>query len=203
MRSSSVLLVDDHRMVAQAVGGLLSQFCNLDRLELCASVVEAIDCIERHPPDLLILDLHLPEERWQDAADALQQHSPAGQLIILSAVASGFALPVAYQKQLLAVIDKALACDELLAVVERWQQRRQGPRCDALQMHRLVERLCPREQRVFEALGKGLLNREIAVELGLNVSTVDTYRKAISSQLGQSGAELVRAAVLHRCLPKA
>jgi DNA-binding NarL/FixJ family response regulator len=61
--------------------------------------------------------------------------------------------------------------------------------------------LSPREQRVFLCLGQGLLNREVATALGLSVGTVESYRKAICSKLGISGSELVRLAVLHRCLP--
>jgi DNA-binding NarL/FixJ family response regulator len=59
--------------------------------------------------------------------------------------------------------------------------------------------LSPREQRVIEALGRGLLNKEIAVELNLSLATVETYRKGVASKLGISGSELVRIATLYRC----
>jgi DNA-binding NarL/FixJ family response regulator len=52
---------------------------------------------------------------------------------------------------------------------------------------------------VFHAVGKGRQNKEIAKQMALCVNTVETYRKTISAKLGLSGAELVRAAALHRC----
>lgn len=62
-----------------------------------------------------------------------------------------------------------------------------------------LDHLTPREPRVFHALGRGLLNKEIAQSLGLSIHTVETYRKHISSKLSLSGGELIRAATLHHC----
>lgn len=192
-------------MLAQAIGGLLTQFCDLDGLQLCTTVAEALERIRADRPDLLILDLHLPGERWQDAAEALAALNPSAKLIILSANAADCVLAPGQQHQLLAVIDKGSTCDELLTVVADWKRQRQrhGPRCEVVALQQQLLQLCPRELRVFEALGKGLLNREIAMDLGLKLTTVETYRKSISSKLGFSGSELVRVAVLNRCLPRA
>jgi len=52
---------------------------------------------------------------------------------------------------------------------------------------------------LLEALGRGLVNKEIALELSLTVATVETYRKSVASKLGVSGSELVRIATLYRC----
>ena len=62
-----------------------------------------------------------------------------------------------------------------------------------------LQRLAPRELKVFSSLGKGMQNKEIAKSLGICVNTVETYRKTISAKLGLSGVELVRVAVLQRC----
>jgi hypothetical protein len=62
-----------------------------------------------------------------------------------------------------------------------------------------AQQLSPRELRVFEALGRGLQNKEIAQLLGLSRYTVESYRKTISAKLELCGPELVRAAALHRC----
>ncbi len=61
-----------------------------------------------------------------------------------------------------------------------------------------IQRLSPREQRLLQELGCGLLNKEIAARLRLSVATVETYRKGVAAKRGVSGAELVRLAVLAR-----
>lgn len=69
-----------------------------------------------------------------------------------------------------------------------------GPAPAALPLNKLT----PREQRVFQAIGKGLLNKQIAQSLKLSLTTVESYRKAICAKLNLSGPALVRAAVLQR-----
>lgn len=196
----SCLIVDDHLLVAQAVGGLLSELCGLELVAVCGSVAEALRAMEQSPPDLLLLDVNLPGERWQDAVAALRRLNPAGRLIFLTGLSEQFVPPPQLDPILLAVVDKGRAWDDLVRVVTAWRRvsPRQPPaRADVAILP--LDRLSPRERRVFDALGLGLLNKEIARSLGLSVATVETYRKSLSAKLALSGAELVRAAVLYRC----
>ena len=196
------LIVDDHQLVAQAVGGLLSEVCNFNQLSLCCTVAEAVRMIQQAAPDLLVLDVVLPGEHWRDASDALQRCNPDGRVIFLTGAAEGFAPPQEVGAITLAVVEKSRSWDELVAVVQRWSLSL-SPITASLRQQQAsplaLSRLSPRELRVFEALGRGMLNTEIARMLGLTPCTVETYRKSICALLGMSGAELVRAAVLHRC----
>jgi DNA-binding NarL/FixJ family response regulator len=199
-QSLSCLVVDDHQLVAQAVGGLLSEQCGLRLVAICSSVAEALKAMAQSPPDLLLLDLNLPGERWQDCAAALQRIKPEARLIILTGMADQFVPPEQIRSSLLAVVDKSRAWDDLASVVNRWQQ--QLPHCPTDQQMPwvlMIERLSPRERRLLDAIGRGLNNKEIARFLGLSLRTVETYRKSISAKLALSGAELVRAAALYRC----
>jgi len=111
-----------------------------------------------------------------------------------------FLPPPEIRPLLLGVVDKARAWDDLVHIVNRWQQQQSDhPQSLRLPWAVMLERLSPREQRVFEAIGQGLNNKEIAKLLGLSIRTVETYRKGVSSKLALSGAELIRAAALHRC----
>ncbi len=193
-----ILVVDDHKLVAQAVGGLLSELCELELVGICTTVAEAVRRIKRDCPDLLILDVELPGEHWQDAAEALQQCNPAARLVFLTCLGERFEPPVALAPIVLAVVDKARAWQDLVRVVQDWQHHANHAPADLD-----LTALNPRERRVFGALGKGLLNKQIAQELDLSVATVETYRKSISAKLGLSGSELVRAAALMRVAGRA
>lgn len=194
------LLVDDHRLVGQAIGGLLREVCNFASVVVCSSVEEALMQMRQAPPDLLLLDVHLPGESWQDAAVAMRRLNPAGRLIMITGMSDQFLPPPELEPMLLGVVDKARAWSDLVGVVNDWKQAQPGEQQRQKEMARLpLDQLSPRELRVFEALGKGLLNKEIAKELQLTVATVETYRKTMSAKLGISGAELVRASVLYRC----
>lgn len=189
------LVVDDHQLVGQAVGGLITELSGLELQAVCTSVEEACRQIAALCPDLLILDVVMPGESWQEAAALFQCLHPEGRVILLTGMSDEVVVPAALEGIVLAVVEKARAWEDLVAVVERWQSRRGAPQ-PALSLDALV----PRERRVFKALGLGLSNKEIATQLGLSLSTVETYRKTLSRKLGLSGAELVRAATLHRCV---
>jgi DNA-binding NarL/FixJ family response regulator len=194
------LVVADHQLCGQAIGGLLSEQCGLELVAVCSSVADALVLMEHSPPGLLLLDIFQPGEHWQDAAAALQHLNPEGRLIMLRGLNTKFVPPEEILPILLGIVDKCGAWDDLIGLVTRWEQQKPSPslrrRAPALVP---LERLSPRELRVFYALGKGMHNKEIAKSLGLSVNTVETYRKIISGKLGLSGVELVRAAVLQRC----
>ncbi|MBM5809939.1 MAG: response regulator transcription factor, partial [Cyanobacteria bacterium M_surface_9_m1_291] len=198
------LIVDDHLLPPQTVGGLLSQLCALELQAVCGSAAQALLLLEQSCPDLMIVDLNLPGERWESVVEAYLKRCDQGRFIVLSGVAEGFSAPAWCQRALLAVVDKSQSWSALITVVHQWL-RSQGGGCrlhDAMPALAIGE-LSPREQRVFACLGQGMLNREMAQQLQLSLATVESYRKGSCSKLGVSGSELVRLAVLRSVLPEA
>ena len=197
-----LLVIDDHLLLGQMLGGLLIQRFPLQLQAICGSVVDALPLLRDDPPDLLLLDVCLPGEDWQQAARSYLTANPKGALIMVTGLADALALPGWLEPSLLAVVQKTNAWCELETIVARWMRNIGVRGCQAQErLQQSIAQLSPRELRVFQGLGQGLSNREIAVLLGLTPSTVETYRKTIRSKLGVSGGELVRQAVLSRCLP--
>jgi DNA-binding NarL/FixJ family response regulator len=81
------------------------------------------------------------------------------------------------------VVDKTAAFAQLHSVLERCLPAAGEP-------------LTPRQREIFNLIGQGLSNKEIARSTSLSIATVETHRKAIAQKLGMSGAELVRHASL-------
>jgi DNA-binding NarL/FixJ family response regulator len=133
----------------------------------------------------------------------LLQLNPNAALLFVTALAEEFLAPTDLQPFTIGIVNKSQAWDSMLEVLQSWWRHRTDdlylplPGCE--QHLRAITTLRPREQRVIEALGRGLLNKEIAVELNLSLATVETYRKGVASKLGISGSELVRIATLYRC----
>lgn len=186
------LVFDGHPLVAQALAGLLCELCNLQLVGVCAKAADAAAVIEREPLDLLILDLEDHSQDWRPIADLLLSHNPNARIVLLTVGANQLELPPDLEPVVLAVVDKSADLTELIGSIIRWQRVGSAPAALPL------EALSPRELRVFLMIGKGLENKQIAHQLGLTVSTVETYRKNICAKLQLSGVELVRAAVLHR-----
>lgn len=203
MQTCNIILLSEQRLNSEALGGLLLAFCEADSLMVCADAQQATQQSEQEQVDLLLLDLPLRGEAWRQAiATLLRAHLDAA-VVALSEGHEDLLHSPLLRERLLGVVDKGCGCDALLRLLATWRRQRQGQDCALLLLRQQLSALSPREQRVFAALGKGQLNREIAAAFGLSVATVETYRKSISGKVGISGSELVRAAVLLRCLPAA
>lgn len=192
------LIVDDHLLVAQAVATLLAEFCGLKLLGICQTTDQLRAALDDQQADLLVLDVHMPGQSWLDVAQSFLCANPLGGIVFLTALATSFVPPESLQRSIVGVIDKAQPWSDLVGLIDQWR-RRHGATAAGLPfaVPGLIA-LTPREHRVLLALGRGLLNKEIALELGLTLATVGTYRKTIASKLGVSGPELVRLAVLQR-----
>jgi DNA-binding NarL/FixJ family response regulator len=197
------LVLDRHILVGKAVGGLLAEHCGLELVAVFSSVAQALVFIENSPPDLLLIDVHCAGEygeTWIDAALALKRANPSGRLILITDMSDAFTPPAEIEAMLLGIVDKGHDWDDLVRMVTRLQELSAKRSHMSNPKWRLqMDTLSPRELRVFQALGLGLLNKEIAHSLGLSLQTVETYRKHISAKLSLSGSELIRAATLHRC----
>ena len=158
----------------------------IDGIRIChtaTSAAEALELCRRDPPDLLILDLALPDGHGLAVAEQLAALKPEAQLIVLSGQASSFVCPSTLQPMVRGVVDKTSAFSQLQAAINRCLQQHHTP-------------LTPRQTEIFQLIGQGLSNREIAERTGLALTTVETHRKAIAQKRGVSGAELVRQACL-------
>ena len=197
-------VLGDRLMVAQSIGGVLSEVAGLRILGVCASVADAEALIRRSPPRLLVLDVALADAAYRDLVALLLRLRPDAELLFLAALAAQFQPPDDLAPITIGVVDKTQSWDALLVPLQHWMHRSgfhpQGelPGCQ----HQLdfSRRLCPRERRLLRELGCGLLNKQIASRLDLSVATVETYRKNVAAKLGVSGAELVRLATLYRAL---
>lgn len=157
-------------------------------------------CLQQHP-DVLILDLALPDGRGLEVAQTLLEVVPAARVIVLSGEASSFVCPAPLRGMVHAVVDKTRAYGTLSQEIAELCRHRlaQGSAAEAAVLETLPlpsRRLTQREGEIFALIGCGRSNREIAAHLHLSQRTVETHRKNIVAKLGVSGPELVRLAAL-------
>jgi DNA-binding NarL/FixJ family response regulator len=180
------VVVEDQRMFLQLLVGMLHTQPGLAVVSTAETAAAGIEACLQHRPDLLILDLSLPDQPGHTVAEALHRVNPDARLIVLSAQASSFVCPPSLQTMLHAVVDKIEAYDTLGAELNELIDPQVEPR----------QRLTFREGEVLRLIGQGLSNNQIAEVLQLSVHTVETHRRNLSGKLGFKGAELVRYATL-------
>lgn len=180
------VVVEDQRMFLQMLVVMLRSLPGLDVVATATTAEEGIAACRELAPDLLLLDLTLPDQDGLAVAETLAEVNPDARLIVLSAAASSFVCDPALQPMLQAVVDKIDACEALTTEIgELLRERLDEPAA-----------LTAREEEVLDLIGQGLSNGQIAELLILSVHTVGTHRRNISSKLGLRGPELIRFATL-------
>lgn len=203
----NIVLIDDHPAIREALAVRLGQEPDLAVCEAVGTLADARRALERHQPDLMLLDLSLPDGHGLEFIKDIHAANPAVRIIVFSmhdenlygertlrAGAQGYLMKDESPDKVVAAIRKVL--EGKMAVSESLQQklmrRVTGQRPSA---QAPVERLSDRELEVFQFLGQGLGTKEIAARLHRSIKTVETHRQRIKEKLGiGSGSELIAKA---------
>jgi DNA-binding NarL/FixJ family response regulator len=201
----TVLLVGGRTLVLDLLATGLRLRGDLDVVAATASVPAATSLLSQRPPDLVVIDLPLPEPQLTGLVDALEADPPPRVIAVRGgAVAEQVPQPPhapchadaqlhRLGERMLATFDDTTEAAELHLEIDRLLESL-GRKPLAAQPQKLLSR---RELEVFTRIGRGLMNAGIAAELGISQQTVETHRKSISRKLQATRAELVRLAVLH------
>ena len=212
MKRLRILLVDDHEVVRLGLAMLLEDTPGVQVVGEAGSGQEALRACERLVPDLVILDIRLPDQPGVDVCRHITQRWPHVRVIILTsyvnddliveaieAGATGYVLKQVGNQELLRAIEAVRRGEALLdpQVTQRVLQRmRQTERLlDASAFGDLSER----ELEVLFLVSQGKSNREIAEVLGLSEKTARNHVSNLLEKLGKSNRiELATFAVKHR-----
>jgi DNA-binding NarL/FixJ family response regulator len=198
LREVTCVLVEDQGLFLELLGGMLSMRGGLRVVATARSVAEGKSACAKHRPDLLVLDLDLPDGNGLEVARGLLEKNPVARVIIVSGHASDFVCPPWLDANLQAIISKndtfaslRKELDEILGV--------EGHSKRPLKRKNVSNKpLTPRESEIFALVGDGLTNKEICARLNISSHTVQTHRKRIAIKLGTNGAELVQRAIVQR-----
>lgn len=180
-----VLLVDDHPMIGAALEMLLRE-SNYEMLGRARTAAEAAKLLSKLKPDLLLLDVHLPDESGIDVLRGLSRARSRPAVILLTAGMDEAQLLAAAdldpEGMVLKTSDPGLLTECMDAVVagKRWVDP------EIVQRTRLAQEraasappLTRRERELIELVRQGMRNRDIASELGVTEGTVKVYLHAI------------------------
>lgn len=192
-----LVVADDHALVRESLLSILRRQSDLEVVGEAADGTTALELIERHQPDVAIVDQSMPMLVGVDVIKSASQLGIATRFVLLTMHSEPFLAQQALHAGAHAVVLKDDAVSVLLEAVS---QIRSGHRYVSpsltLDPHQGVEPLTDREREVLVWISRGLSNGEIADELGISPRTVDTHRTRIMRKLGRrSVADLVSFAV--------
>jgi DNA-binding NarL/FixJ family response regulator len=193
-RELTCVVVEDQGLFLEMLGEMLNMRGGLRVLAGAHTVAEGKTACKTHNPDLLILDLDLPDGDGTEVARALIEWNPAARVIIVSGHIIDFICPAWLRDNLQATISKNATFSHLRAeldeLLDATHVRPQRPVAAAVSTRPLSRR----EAEIFGLIGEGLSTKEIAARLFISEDTIKTHRKNIARKLGTVGLELIHKA---------
>lgn len=180
-----VLIVDDHPMVREGLAGVLARH-QMKIVGLAANGRQAVEMYSAHRPDVMLLDLRLPDQSGFDVVRAVLKAHPEGRIIILSSAqgdASIYtAISLGVRGYLLKGIDGTTLADQVRHVVAGG--RSLSPETAEKLTHYITsDKLSEREIEVLGLISQGKSNKEIADMLFVTDNTVKMHVKKILLKL--------------------
>ena len=207
----TILIVDDHPLVREGLKSILKPATGYEVVGQAANARDAIPMVQNHRPDLVLLDLSLPDKSGLELSCEIRNISPSTRIMIVSMHSKVDYIVKAFQSGATGYMTKDSATENLLVGIERVLNGEYF--MDGSVSHRVVEKLIhtpdkelkitdtayetltPREQEVMVLLAEGNSAKEAAAKLFISPKTVENHRTNIMNKLDlHSTLELVRYA---------
>jgi DNA-binding NarL/FixJ family response regulator len=207
----TILIVDDHPLVREGLKSILRPATEYEVIGQAGRARDALNLIKSHQPDLVLLDLSLPDKSGLEICREIRNISPPTRILIVSMHSKIDYIVKAFQAGATGYMTKESATGNLLAGIERVLNGEYF--MDGSVSHRVVEKLLqtpdkemkitdaayetltPREQEIMVLLAEGCSAKEAGAKLFISPKTVENHRTNILNKLGlHSTLELVRYA---------
>ena len=192
----SILVVDDHEVVRQGLSAMLDRRPGFQVVAEAGTVAEALEAARRFRPDLVVMDVRLPDGSGVEACRDIRAEMPETRVVMLTsypdeeavlaaiiAGASGYLLKQVRARDLVAGLEAVGRGESLLdpavteKVLERIRRIATGAYTDEMAS------LTAQEQKILLLVAEGKTNKEIASEVFLSDKTVKNYVSSILSKL--------------------
>ena len=205
-----VMLVDDNAMVRRGLATFLKVYDDLELAGEAASWQSAIQLCNTLHPDVVLMDMVMPDMDGAAATRMIRKQSPGIQVLALTSFKEGILVQSALQAGAIGYLLKDVSADELAQAIRAAHAGRSTLSPEAAQALVLVTSQPPapgldlteREREVLALLIEGLNNTQIAAKLNVSPSTVKSHVSNILSKLGvASRTEAVTIALRNRIIP--
>ena len=170
-----VAIVDDHALIRDALSALISAEPDIDVVASVGDGAAAVQAAEEARPDVVLLDIALPDTNGLDLIDRIREGSPATRVLILSMHSEPEYAAAAHERGARGLIAKSAPVDELIEAIRAVAGGDSIP---------VEGEMTKREHEILARIGQGATNDEIASALNLQPKTVEAYGQQLMAKLG-------------------
>jgi DNA-binding NarL/FixJ family response regulator len=211
-----LVIADDHELIREGIKKIVRPCADLKVVGEAGDLKQAIALVAQVRPDVVVLDITLPDFDGLEGLGELRRHFPGLRVVMLSMHPEERYALAALRAGALGYVSKATASAELVDALRKAAEGVPyiGPRVAELLAHEAAgtitqrsphfppqlphELLTTREGEIVALIGAGLQVKQVAAELGISISSVNTYRSRIFRKMGlSSNAALIRYALRH------
>jgi DNA-binding NarL/FixJ family response regulator len=216
MKTLRILIADDHDLMRRGVKALLQSHAGWEIVGEAHTGREAVSKAEELKPDVVILDISMPDLNGVDAAKRIRKASPETEVLILSVHYSDQLIRDILEAGVRGYIVKSDSDRDLVIAVETLANHKPffTPRATEVMLTNFNEgktkadlpetmrdRLTSREREIVQLLAEGKSSKEVASSLNISVKTAETHRANIMRKLQlHTVSELVRYAVRNQII---
>jgi len=201
---TTIILADDHKILRQGVKALLESVSGWKVIAQAGDGLELVRVIEQNIPDILVLDLSMPNLGGIETIVRLKRDYASIKIIILSGKDDEYSINEALKAGALCYVIKDSGLEDLVDAVQSALNNQPflseqikdkvNLNKDCTETNPLAS-LSAREREIMKLLAEGNQNREVAKLLYISTRTIDSHRSNILKKLGvTSNAELVQIA---------
>lgn len=199
-----VVIAEDHHLVRDGIRALLERADDIDVVGEATNGVEAVELVAKMQPDVIVMDVTMPEQNGIDATRTIRATSSSTEVVILSMHTEAALVRRAVQAGAKAYVLKGSVTEELLLAVR--SAHRGATYLSPVASESILDEsppasashalLTPRELDVLRLIGDGLTNRAIGKQLSISIKTVERHRTKLMAKLdAHSIVELMREAI--------
>ena len=207
--SIQIIIADDHKLIRQGLSSLLAKTEEIVVVGQANNGREAVRLTEKHQPDLVVMDVSMPDLNGIDATRQIVSRSPKTKVIALSmhsdrqfvaemfrAGAKGYLLKDSAFEELATAIFKVVRNETYIAPKLSGFKIEEYTSSEESNPVSIKPRLSDREREVLQLMAEGNGTKEIAAQLHLSAKTVETHRQHLMDKLEiYSVAELTKFAI--------
>lgn len=203
-----IVIADDHELIREGIKKIIRSSKEMRVVGEAADIPQTLDLTAQLNPDIAILDISLPGHDDLDGLAQVRQRFPDLPVLILSMYPEERFAIRALKTGAVGYITKSMAAEELVKAIRKVMSTGSyiSPRLAELLASNVREprraapheELTERERQVISRIGAGKQVKQVAAELSISISSVNTYRSRIFKKMGlRSNAALIRYAVEH------
>lgn len=208
--SINVMLVDDHSMVSEVLSALLAREPDIEVVATAKNGREAISKVREVKPDIIVMDVSMPEMNGLEACRRIMAEAPESRIIVLSMHAEKEYVVEALRAGAKGYIQKMSAFKTLVGAIRSVQEKNGflDPIITGIVLRDYIAHLnepgdshgqsslSSREREVLQLIAEGKNTKEIAFTLDISTKTVETHRRQIMQKLDLGNvADLTRYAI--------